>query len=118
MVDQKIEQEVPSAVNSVENALSSLWEKAREASYLITTLRDEKKKLQQHVTEVEEELSQVKNELVEKQSQLLKLREDSVQVVNKIIDTPSSVGISEDEKRLIQQKIKNIISKLDQYLTP
>lgn len=112
MIDQKIENETLDGTHAVENALTALWEKAREASYLISTLRDDKKKLQSRIEEVEEELTHVKNELLLKQSQL-----DQLQKEKSNGSAPSAVSLAEDEKRDIQEKIRLIISKLDRYLS-
>lgn len=113
MVDQKIDSEEVEATHAVENALSSLWEKAREASYLISTLRDEKKKLQLHIEELEEELASLRNDLLSKQSQLEEVRgELSTHSAN------GAMNISGEEKRELQRKIGMVISKLDQYLSP
>ncbi|MBI2429751.1 MAG: hypothetical protein HYV29_13345 [Ignavibacteriales bacterium] len=112
MVDQKIENETLESSHSVENALAMLWEKAREASYLISTLRDEKKKLQSKIEEVEEELMHAKNELQTKQSQL-----DQVQKELSNGSAHSSIALAGDEKKVVQQKIRSVISKLEQYLS-
>lgn len=110
MVDQKIENESSSQV--VENALAMLWEKAREASYLISTLRDEKLKLQTKIDELEEELLQVKSELNEIRSHS---EERDAALHNGT--GKSAVLLAEDDKRELQRRIKSIIGKLDQYLS-
>ncbi len=113
MVDQKIEQDTLDPTHTVENALAALWEKAREASYLITTLRDEKKKLQLRVEELQEELTGLKNDLVSKQSQLEEVRSE--------LSRHSGNGfpdITGEEKKELQRKIGSLVSKLDQYLSP
>lgn len=111
MVDQNLEQESSDAVHSVENALSSLWDKAREASLLISTLREEKKRLLLKIDELEEEAKHAKNEASTLQSQIEKLHSASA-LKN------AAINLEEDEKRILQQKLRGVISKLDQYLTP
>jgi chromosome segregation ATPase len=111
MVEQTVGQETPETVNSVENALGSLWEKTREASLLISTLREEKKRLLLKIDELEEELKHSKNESMLLKSQLEKIQ-SSTALKN------AAINLEEDEKRLLQQKLRNVISKLDQYLTP
>lgn len=113
MVDQKVEQEAIDATHAVENALSLLWEKAREASYLISTLRGEKKKLQARVEELEEELAGIRNVLLSKQSQLEEVKSELLHTSEN-----GSLSISAEEKRELQRKINSLISKLDQYLSP
>lgn len=112
MVDQKIDNETGDTTHAVENALSALWEKAREASYLISTLRDDKRKLQAKIDEMEEELTHAKDELHIKQSQLDQLRNEMSNG-----STGESVILAEGEKKEFQQKLRTIISKLDQYLS-
>lgn len=109
MVDQKIEKEISDvSAHGIENALTALWEKAREASYLISTLRDEKRKLHAKIAELEEELRQTKNELL-----LMQTRTSQADAMN----NGSSVNLGEEEKQELQKKIKSIIGKLDQYLS-
>lgn len=113
MVDQKIDKESIDSTHAVENALTALWEKAREASYLISTLRDEKKKLQMKADELEEQLQAAKNDIVLKQSQLEKIDAE----VRAKAHTGTN-GFEENEKRMLQQKVRNILTMLDQYLSP
>ncbi|MFA6457375.1 MAG: hypothetical protein WCW40_11180 [Bacteroidota bacterium] len=115
MVDQNIDQQSSDAVHSVENALSSLWDKAREASLLISTLREEKKRLLKKIEELEEEVSQTKSLSAHQQSQIEQLRQD---LASDTLQKNGNIALEQDEKRILQQKIRNIISKLDQYLTP
>ncbi|MFA6468951.1 MAG: hypothetical protein WCW35_08635 [Bacteroidota bacterium] len=115
MVDQNIDQQSTDAVHSVENALSSLWDKAREASLLISTLREEKKHLIKKIEELEEEVNQVKSLTTHQQTQIEQLRQD---LESDTFQKNGSIALEQDEKRILQQKIRNSISKLDQYLTP
>jgi len=111
MVEQNVEHESSDAVNSVENALASLWDKAREASLLISTLREEKRRLLQKIDELEEEIKISRNDTALLQSQIEKLHSSSA-LKN------AAINLEEDEKRILQQKLRSVISKLDQYLTP
>ena len=113
MVDQKIDQETIDVTHAVENALASLWDKAREASYLISTLRDEKRKLQIQVNDLQEELVAIRNDLLSKQSQLEEVRSELTNHAGN-----GSLTLTVDEKRELQRKISSIISKLDQYIAP
>jgi ABC-type ATPase with predicted acetyltransferase domain len=113
MVDQTIDQQSSDAVNSVENALASLWDKAREASLLISTLREEKKRLVQRIADLDEEVAHLKHLTVQQQSQLVDLKTESESGKKS-----SAVSIDIEEKRQLQQKIRTIITKLDQYITP
>ncbi|KAB2926364.1 MAG: hypothetical protein F9K22_00540 [Bacteroidetes bacterium] len=111
MVDQKID---PNAdpTHAVENALTALWDKAREASYLISTLRDERKKLQTRVEELELELAGVRTELGSRIGELERMQDD-LQARG-----TASVALGDEERRALQQKIRNIMTVLDQYLAP
>jgi chromosome segregation ATPase len=110
MVDQNLDQPSSDSVHGVENALSSLWDKAREASLLISTLREEKKHLAQRIGELEDELRNARHDTAELQSQFDAARSTAAAKT-------SSVDMEEDEKRMLQQKLRSVISKLDQYLT-
>ena len=110
MVEQNVEQESSDSVHSVENALSSLWDKAREASLLISTLREEKKRLERKIDELEDDLKQSKES-----SQLL--REQIEKLQSAVEGKNGAASFEEAEKRMLQQKLRNVISKLDQYLT-
>lgn len=107
MVDQNIEQSSSDAVNGVEHALSSLWDKAREASLLISTLREERKRLSLRIAELEEEVSHLKSSNQQAQADLQKAAE---------LSNGSAVSMDAEEKRLLQQRIRTMIAKLDQYI--
>jgi hypothetical protein len=115
MVDQNLEQESSDAIHSVENALASLWDKAREASLLISTLREERKGLLKKIDELEDDLQQSKNDFILQQSQIEKMREA---VISETIQKNETIALGGAEKRMLQQKLRNVISKLDQYLIP
>jgi len=115
MVDQNFDQNSSDAINSVENALASLWDKAREASLLISTLREEKKRLLRRIDELEEDLKQSKNEVILQQAQIETMK---VNAVTDSIQKNDSLALDDSERRLLQQKLRNVISKLDQYLIP
>ncbi len=115
MVDQNLEQESSDAMHSVENTLASLWDKAREASLLISTLREEKRRLLLKIDELEDELKQTKNDVILQQSQIEKLKQEHV---SDAVQKNGTVNLDNDEKRLLQQKLKSVISKIDQYLKP
>ncbi|MDP1676425.1 MAG: hypothetical protein Q8L88_06120 [Bacteroidota bacterium] len=115
MVDQNFEQGSSDVINSVENALASLWDKAREASLLISTLREEKKRLLRKIDELEEDLKQSKNDAILQQAQIETMK---MNAVSDTIQKNESIALDVNERRLIQQKLRNVISKLDQYLVP
>ncbi len=115
MVDQNFEQDSPDATHSVENALASLWDKAREASLLISTLREEKKRLLKKIDDLEEDLKQSKNDLVLQQEQIEKIKETAT---SETIQKNEHIALDENDKRILQQKLRNTISKLDQYIKP
>ena len=112
MVDQKIEKENIDSTQSIETALTALWEKAREASYLISTLRDEKKRLQVRIEELEEELAQGKNALQLKEVHIERLNDELTSG-----EKQEGIAMAAEEKRMLQQKIRSAVSKLEQYLS-
>ena len=115
MVDQNFEQESSDAIHSVENALASLWDKAREASLLISTLREEKKRLLLTISELEEDLQQSKNDNILRHAQIEKMTEHTA---SENVQKNKTIALDQNEKRILQQKLRNVISKLDQYLIP
>jgi predicted nucleic acid-binding Zn-ribbon protein len=112
MVDQKIEKENMDSAQSLENSLSALWEKAREASYLISTLRDEKHRLLSRIEELEEEIEHERSIIRAKEAEIEQL---TVRV--KADEQREAIAIDDAEKRLLQQKIRTAVAKLDQYLS-
>jgi predicted nucleic acid-binding Zn-ribbon protein len=115
MVDQNLDQQSSDAVNSVENALSALWDKAREASLLISTLREERKRLMQRISELDDEVAGLKAGSAQQQSEIESLKADAMNESGRARET---VAIDAEEKRMLQQKVRSVIAKLDQYLTP
>lgn len=112
MVDQTVEKENVESAQSLENAISALWEKAREASYLISSLRDEKKRLQSRVSELEGEIDQDKKDI-----RLMETRIDQLSGELSKNENEGTITLEEEEKKLLQQKIRSAIAKLDQYLS-
>ncbi|NUN70360.1 MAG: cell division protein ZapB [Bacteroidetes bacterium] len=94
-------------MNGVEHALSALWDKAREASLLISTLREERKRLAQRVAELEEEVSHLRVSNQQAQADLQKAAETSA---------GAGPAIDLEEKRVLQQRLRTMITKLDQYI--
>lgn len=112
MVDQKIEKENVDSAQLMENSLSALWEKAREASYLISTLRDEKKRLLSRIDELETDLEHEKNIVQSKDREI-----EQLNVRLNDGEQREAIAIDESEKRQLQQKIRTAVAKLDQYLS-
>lgn len=115
MVDQNPEQQTSDTVHSVENALASLWEKAREASLLISTLREEKKQLALKIDALEEEIGEMKSNNLIQQTQLTNVRQELAAESEK---NTGNVKLDKEQRNILQQKIRNVILKIDQYLTP
>ncbi len=115
-MDQKLDQESIDSASAIENALSALWEKAREASLLISTLREEKKSLLQRIDDLEEELQHSKNDSIMKQTAIEQLRTELSSSNNGIPN--GSLNLSLEDKKELEKKLKTVIAKLDQYLSP
>ena len=111
MVDQNPDTHASESVSGVENALTALWEKAREASLHISTLREEKRQLQQQLHDLSEEMSILRQErdVLNERMELLLASQSSA---------ASAVSLDEEEKRQLQYKVRSVITKIDQYLTP
>ncbi|MBW7887080.1 MAG: hypothetical protein H3C35_01815 [Bacteroidetes bacterium] len=109
-MDDNKEQTIIENPRSIEDALQILWEKAREASVVISTLREEKKKLQYQVEELTQELQQTHNDLLVKRTELEKLRTENTGTIN------GSAVVAEEEKKELQQKLQLILEKINSYL--
>lgn len=107
MVDQNIDPHSSDAVHGVETALTALWDKAREASLLISTMREERKRLSQRIIELEEELTVLRtaNETLQSQASESGKKTDSI-------------ALDAEERRALQQKVRSLIAKIDQYIAP
>jgi SMC interacting uncharacterized protein involved in chromosome segregation len=112
-VQEEIEHEIASNGTSLENALKQLWERARIASEVITTLRNEKKQLQDKVNELESSMARTKSEALVKEVELEHLREEieRLHVLEK-----SNGSLNDSEKMKVIGKIKSLIEKINTYL--
>ncbi len=78
-------------------------------------MREEKKRLLIKINELEEDLKQSKSDIVLQQLQIERNKEVVASDNAQKIET---IALDENDKRILQQKLRNIISKLDQYLKP
>ena len=112
-MQEQIEHEIAPNGASLESALKQLWEKARVASDLIVSLRNEKKLLQEKIAELETVIAQTKSEGLVKEVELERLRED---VKRLDVSSKSNGSINEAERIKLMEKIKSLIDKINSYL--
>lgn len=95
---------------SLEAALQMLWEKAREASVVISTLREEKKKLLYQIDELEKEIQHLYGELESKKKEIDELRSNSS------LETSNGMLLNDVDKKEMQEKLKLVLGKINSYL--
>ena len=97
--------------HTIEQALQVLWDKAREVSVLISTLREEKKRLQYQISELENDLKESHKELQEKKLLVEKLHAEQGEGSRN-----GGAGLDEAQREELQEKINIILSKINSYL--
>ena len=95
---------------SLEAALQMLWEKAREASVVISTLREEKKKLLYQIDELEKEIQYLHSELNSRKNEIEEIRNSTAEV------SSNGALLSDVDKKELQEKLKLILGKINSYL--
>lgn len=111
-MEEKREEVISEQTHSVETALQMLWDKAREASVVISTIREEKKKLIFQIDELERELRQTRNDMLTQKSEIEKLR--SEKIVEKVAN--GTIQLAENEKKELQEKLTVLLLKINSYL--
>lgn len=91
---------------AVEAALKALWDRARRAGELITSLREENSSLRSRVEELQARVLQLEEE-VEHQRQL----PDPVAEAK-----PGAVVFGNGERELLISRVKHLLAKLEAYL--
>jgi hypothetical protein len=111
-MEEKTEEVISEQTHSVEYALQMLWDKAREASVVISTLREEKKKLVFQIDELEKELRQTRHDMLIQKSEMEKLRtECSVEQ-----SANGTFHLAEKDVKEIQEKLTLLLLKINSYL--
>ncbi len=95
---------------SLENALQMLWDKSREASVVISTLREEKKKLLYQIDELEKEVQHLYSELNGKKSEIETIRNSMGDI------STNGAMLNNIDKKELQEKLTIILGKINSYL--
>ncbi len=99
-------------VNTLDEALKSVWDKIRLATHLISQLREEKQILSARVDELERQMTLLRSDLSMKDQELKRLRAEHSQLLN----ANGQQRFTEEEKENIKSKIRDLISKINSYL--
>lgn len=99
-------------IENIEIVLKTFWEKMRIVSDHINRLKEEKKSLQHHQTELESELNRFHSQLNEKEQEIKKMRAEHAQLLN--ISTDDI--FTKQEKEFIKERIRDLISKINSHL--
>lgn len=104
--------------NPFASALEPVWEKVRAAAVLLTSLRQEKKQLEERVDHLEDEVRRSREALGEQSAELarLKMELEALDTTGRAqVQCPAAMG--NEERQVLQQKIKTALSKIDTYLS-
>jgi hypothetical protein len=96
---------------SIEQLLKVLWEKARRASELITSLREERTRLQVKAEGLEKELTVVRQENSKKDDLIRKLKEEMASV-----QAGRNALLSNGEREGLRARVKDLLERIDSYL--
>lgn len=112
-MSQQAEIDVGSSRGSraLENALTTLWEKARRASEIILGLREENRILQKKAADLEAELAAIKQSLDARSQEMRSLKEQF-----SVLQSHNNDSFSKEEKEALKAKIQELILKIDSYL--
>ncbi len=107
------EQEIIEVTADVES-LKLLWEKVRETSSLIASLKEENLALKIKVQDLESEISQAHNQFIDRNAEIERLRFEIKYLSEK--EVLHEISFNADEKQKLQQKIKSLIAIIDTHL--
>ncbi|MEI6052314.1 MAG: hypothetical protein WCQ44_06400 [Opitutaceae bacterium] len=105
-------------INPYTSALEPVWEKVRTAASMMTSLREEKQRLVERVAALEQEVRHKADMLAAQGAEVehLKSLVESLETSpHAPVQCPAVIG--PDERVLLQQKIKNALSKIDAHLS-
>jgi chromosome segregation ATPase len=101
-----------SDVNSLEDTLRAMWEKARAAAELISQLRSDRQVLGERVSELQKEVASLRSELQGREQELKRVRGENLQLLN----GNNHELLSAEEKEHIKNRIRELLAKLNSYL--
>ena len=105
-------------VSPFASALEPVWEKVRTAAAMMASLREEKLRLEEKITGLENEVHR-NNELLARQGAelaRLKTQLDSLEAAP-LAPVQCPVALAPEERVQLQQKIKTALAKIDTYLS-
>ncbi len=103
---------LPKDGNALDESLKSVWDKIRLASQLINQLRDEKRKLNVRVDDLERQVASLRSEALSRDQELKRLRAEHVQLLN----ANGHQSFTDEDKDNLKGKIRDLISKINSYL--
>ncbi len=109
----EIEPSASKETNSVDDALRILWDKAKEASDLISELKRERQQLHTKLIAIESELSRLRNELITKDQEVKRLKGELAQSAN---TNNGTIAILTEEKEVLKNRIRELIATINSHL--
>ena len=105
-------------INPFVSALEPVWEKVRTAAALMASLREEKRHLVERIAGLEEEVRR-NNDLLSQQGAELARLKSQVESLESSPHAPVQcpVVLAPEERVVLQQKIKTVLSKIDSHLS-
>ncbi len=95
-------------LHTLEASLEKLWEKARRVSEVLLRLQGENKDLRIRLREHEMQAAQLKDDLRTREHDLERMRSELLG-----LQSNGSQAFSREEKEELQQKIKELIAKIN-----
>jgi predicted nucleic acid-binding Zn-ribbon protein len=111
--DQQVEAEAPSRrdIQSLEESLQRLWEKARQVSELLLRVREDNRQLRQKVAELESKERHLSASLQISEGELERARAEVVK-----IQSNGSGGFTKEEREALKSRIKDLIARINARL--
>ena len=96
----------------IEDALKAMWDKVRAAGELIDELKKSKSLLADRVSVLEKEVSSLRSGLASREQELKRLQVDH----NQLMNTRSNNAFSQEEKEILMNRIRDLITKINSHL--
>lgn len=115
MNDTGVEMEVKSHADSfaLEGLLKQLWEKVRSASERISELKQENEASKARLEQLEHEVDKLRSDVGRKDQEIWRLKQDHSQLSTTLNENNI---LTPDEKEVLKQRIKDLISKINSHL--
>jgi chromosome segregation ATPase len=102
----------PNETVALDEMLRSVWDRTKQATELIESLRNENRELQSRVRNLEGDVSSLRGDVASRELDLRKTRAELTQVLN----ASGTHMFSPEEREMIKAKIRELISKINSYL--